>query len=124
MECKIEGEFRRSVMKGFGPFRRQHWEIEPFSCIVIAEAGRVNPVEGLSLGCVQTPNGWVVEGTIKGVGCYFAEFLKNETRTSASFTMITIMDIDVRGKIDVIGGSAALVRTQPQTQSRPHGFAA
>jgi len=116
VECKISGDFRWREIRGFGPFKREVWSTEPFSCVVSTEDARVSPIDELKFGCVRAPKGYVVSGSIKGVECIFDEFRYGEPRTRGTFTMISIANIEVRGDIEIVGGPVALMRA--------HGFAA
>jgi hypothetical protein len=116
VECRLTGEYRWREVRGFGPFKKEVWDAEPFTCVLRSDSGRVSPTDGLRFGLARTPNGFVVEGSIEGVECYFDEFRFGEGRTTGGFTMITIANIEVRGQLEILGGTLAL--------SMARGFAA
>lgn len=116
MECKITGEYRWKEMRGFGPFKKEVWFTEPFTCVVGSEKPQVAPIDELRFGCVRSAYGYVIEGSIKGIACMFDEFKFGSTRTHGRFNMISIANVDVTGEIEVLGGVFAL--------SMARGFAA
>lgn len=112
MKCTIAGEISRRQLRGFGPFKKETWEVEPFTCALDVNQGRLSPVDGLEFGLIRMPHGYVVDGSIHGVPCYFDEFYFTENRTMGNFTMVSIANIVVRGKIQLENPLYVLTRSQ------------
>lgn len=106
MQVHIEGEIRREMKVGFGPFRKTRWHSQAFTCVVF-EDGNVSPEGGVKFYLEKGKRSWVLGGAIGPVPCSFGEFPFDGTVGSFSFHMLSVGTIEVKGRAFPVNASSA-----------------
>jgi hypothetical protein len=102
VKIRIEGELVHSRQSGFGPFRRQHRDVETFEGLLVGESEKLEAGQDLYFECVQTRYGWVLQGSLRGISCTFGEFETGSRGDCFSFTMLSVVDWELRGKATIL----------------------
>lgn len=102
MVLRVEGEIRRRVRSGLGPFARSKWQATAFDVSVPVTGERVDFADDLSFLCVPSPAGWVLQGKVSSVSCMFGEIRREELGKGFAFTMLSVSGREVSGKAKVV----------------------
>jgi hypothetical protein len=91
----FEGVLNERFLTGFGPFRKVTLSPKEFRAEFKSGEGPVVVNEDLVVECIEIPTGWLIQGSVRSVNCYFGEIPKTEPNRKLNIAMFAVADLEL-----------------------------